>query len=55
MAMAKRTWSRRGVHYTTSHEDYYTSYRCAIVAVNSSLGLINHQIYDSAVDEEVFL
>jgi hypothetical protein len=55
LAMAKRTWSRRSVHYTTNFEDYYTSYRCAIVAVNSSLGLINYKIYDSAVDEEVFL
>ena len=53
--MAKRTWSGRGVHYTTDHMEYFTGYRCAIVAVSSSMGLVDAEIYDSAVNEKIFL
>ena len=35
--------------------DYYSGYRAAIVAVNSSRGIISYQIYNSAVNEELFI
>ena len=35
--------------------DYYTAYRAAIVAVNSQMGIVSYQIYDSAVNENIFL
>ena len=55
LAIAKRTWSPRGVHYTTDYEDYYTPYRCAIVSVNSQMGLVDAEIYHKAVDHTVFV
>ena len=51
LAMAKRTWSGRGIHYTTDHMEYFVGYRCAIVAVSSSMGLVDAEIYSSAVNE----
>ena len=41
-AMLKRTWSSSGVHFSTDQLDYYTDYRCAIVAVNSSMGVVTY-------------
>ena len=35
--------------------DYFTAYRAAIVAVNSTMGIVSYQVYDSAVDEKRFL
>ena len=55
LAMTKRTWSNRNVHYTTDHMEYFTGYRCAIVAVCSSMGLVNAEILDVAVNEKIFL
>ena len=54
-AMVKSTWTNRGVHLKTDQMDYYTAYRAAIVAVNSSRGVISYQIYDSAVNEKLFI
>ena len=45
-AMLKRTWSNRGIHFKTDQMDYYTAYRAAIVAVNSSIGIVSYQIYN---------
>ena len=53
--MAKRTWSNRNVHYTTDHMEYFTGYRCAIVAICSSMGLVNAEILATAVNEKIFL
>ena len=53
--MLRQTWSGRGVHFTTDQTDYYTSYRAAIVAVSSTVGIVSYQIYDTAVNEEIFL
>ena len=49
--MKKKTWSPKGVHYTTDHDEYFTSYRCAIVAINSLMGLVDAQVMENAVDE----
>ena len=35
--------------------EYFVGYRCAIVAVSSSMGLVDAEIYDSAVNEKTFL
>ena len=53
--MIKSTWTNRGVHLKTDQMDYYSAYRAAIVAVNSSIGVISYQVYDSAVNEQLFL
>ena len=53
--MLKNTWTNRGVHLKTDQMDYYTAYRAAIVAVNSSIGVLSYQVYDSAVNEQLFL
>ena len=41
-AMVKSTWTNRGVHLKTDQMDYYSGYRAAIVAVNSSAGVISY-------------
>ena len=53
--MVKSTWTNRGVHLTTDQMDYFSGYRAAIVAVNSSRGIISYQVYNSAVNEVLFL
>ena len=53
--MQRRTWTNRGVHFSTDQMDYYTGYRAAIVAVTTSIGVVSYQIYDSAVNENIFL
>ena len=53
--MLKSTWSNRGVHFKTDQMNYYSAYRAAIVAVNSSIGVLSYQVYDSAVNEKLFL
>ena len=53
--MLKRTWSSRGVHFKTDSMDYFTAYRAAIVAVNSAIGVVSYEVYNSAVDEKRFL
>ena len=54
-AMVRSTWTNRGIHLKTDQMDYYSGYRAAIVAVNSSRGVISYQIYNSAVNEEIFI
>ena len=41
-AMLKSTWTNRGVHLKTDQMDYYAAYRAAIVAVNSSTGVVSY-------------
>ena len=53
--MVKSTWTNRGVHLKTDQMDYYSGYRAAIVAVNSSRGVISYQVYNSAVNEGIFI
>jgi hypothetical protein len=54
-AMLKRTWSNRGIHFSTDQIDYFTAYRAAIVAVNSTMGVVSYEVYNSAVDEKKFI
>jgi hypothetical protein len=35
--------------------NYFTAFRAAEVAVNSSRGIISYEVYDSAVNEEIFI
>ena len=53
--MVKSTWTNRGVHLKTNQMEYFQAYRAAIVAVNSSRGVVSYEVYNSAVNEEIFL
>ena len=35
--------------------EYFQAYRAAIVAVNSSIGVVSYQVYNSAVNEAIFI
>ena len=35
--------------------NYFTAFRAAIVAVNSHMGIISYEVYDTAVNEELFI
>ena len=51
----KRTWSNRGVQFTTNQKEFYSGFRTVIAAVSSSMGLILIDSEEVCTNEERFL
>ena len=52
---AKQEWSKPGVNFTTPCEAMSTKYTAALTAISEGSGFEHTELYDRAVDHELFI